>query len=99
MGFYEDLAEVLKKHGVKMITSACDDCDPAHHRIGISDDGRFEMIGMVIEMKKRGAVSPCENCKRVEEPAACANKACPSWQKWFLQQWTRIHNYGEKHKA
>jgi len=97
--FFTDLAEVMKKHGVKRITPAWNECDSDRCCIGISDDGRLEMMGMAIEMNKRGAVSPCENCKRVKEPAACANKACPSWQKWFLQQWTRIHNYGEKHKA
>ncbi len=36
---------------------------------------------------------PCKNCKRVCDPAACENKRCIPWQRWFLRRWRAINGY------
>ena len=41
--------------------------------------------------------SPCMTCNRVKCPAECENKQCKTWQQWFLQRWSNIHGFYEKH--
>ena len=31
--------------------------------------------------------SPCLRCSRVADPAACENKNCVQWRRWFTQKW------------
>ena len=31
--------------------------------------------------------SPCLKCYRVEDPAACEDKNCRVWRKWFVEKW------------
>lgn len=52
-----------------------------------------------IEKQAESEPSPCETCNRTKDAKTCANKNCTNWQGWFLRQWERIHNYGEKYKA
>lgn len=75
--FFQDLADVLKKHGIKKLTPACKGydkpkckctgflglfkkctpcygCNPNYHRIGIRDDGGFEMVGMSLYVWEKG---------------------------------------------
>ncbi len=37
--------------------------------------------------------SPCLSCIRVKHPEDCENKSCALWQRWFLSQWRKHHNY------
>ena len=36
---------------------------------------------------------PCRGCTLVRNPAACENKACKQWQRWFIKRWDRFHTY------
>lgn len=47
--FAQDLADVMKKHGVKNISPACACNESNYHHIRIRDDGSLEMIGMKID--------------------------------------------------
>ena len=40
---------------------------------------------------------PCKTCTRVKDPEKCANKFCPDWKKWWLEQWKAINNFGRRY--
>ena len=35
-------------------------------------------------------VSPCLRCSRVADPAACEDKNCVAWRKWFVGKWDEM---------
>lgn len=32
-------------------------------------------------------MSPCRGCSRVADPAACEDKSCLQWRRWFIDRW------------
>lgn len=44
--FFEELAELMKEHGIKSISPPCSGKGEKHHHIKIRDDGVLEAIGM-----------------------------------------------------
>jgi hypothetical protein len=47
--FFEELAELMKKYGIKSISPFCSSKGEKYHHIKIRDDGAIEAIGMKLK--------------------------------------------------
>ena len=47
--FFEELAELMKKYGIKSISPFCSSKGEKYHHIKIRDDGVIEAIGMKLK--------------------------------------------------